>query len=68
MSEINNSEGNHHGTIIRAIVRKLVYRIFIILKDNVPYQCITKPTIHNRLRYRYKNCSSMLSLPITINL
>lgn len=32
-------EGKHHGTIIGAIARKLIYRIFIVLKDNVPYQC-----------------------------
>ena len=34
-------EGKHHGTIIGAIARKLIYRIFIVLKDNVPYQCNT---------------------------
>jgi len=33
------AEGKHHGTIIGAIARKLIYRIFIVLKDNVPYQC-----------------------------
>ena len=32
-------EGKHHGTIIGAIARKLIYRIFTVLKDNVPYQC-----------------------------
>lgn len=32
-------EGKHHGTIIGAIARKLIYRIFIVLKDSVPYQC-----------------------------
>ena len=33
------NEGKHHGTIIGAIARKLIYRIFIVLKDNIPYQC-----------------------------
>ena len=33
------NEGRHHGTIIGAIARKLIYRIFIVLKDNIPYQC-----------------------------
>ena len=33
------NEGKHHGTIIGAIARKLIYRIFIVLKDNNPYQC-----------------------------
>ena len=33
------NEGKHHGTIIGAIARKLKYRIFIVLKDNIPYQC-----------------------------
>ena len=32
------SEGKHHGTVIGAIARKLIYRIFIVLRDNVPYQ------------------------------
>lgn len=32
-------EGKHHGTIIGAIARKLIYRIFIVLRDNIPYQC-----------------------------
>ena len=33
------NEGKHHGTIIGAIARKLIYPIFIVLKDNIPYQC-----------------------------
>ena len=33
------NEGKHHGTIIGAIARKLIYRIFIVLEDNIPYQC-----------------------------
>ena len=33
------NEGKYHGTIIGAIARKLIYRIFIVLKDNIPYQC-----------------------------
>ena len=33
------NKGKHHGTIIGAIARKLIYRIFIVLKDNIPYQC-----------------------------
>ena len=33
------NEGKHHGTIIGAIARKLIYRIFIVLKDNITYQC-----------------------------
>lgn len=33
------NECKHHGTIIGAIARKLIYRIFIVLKDNIPYQC-----------------------------
>lgn len=33
------AEGKHHGTIIGAIARKLIYRIFIVLRDNVTYIC-----------------------------
>lgn len=33
------AEGKHHGTVIGAIARKLIYRIFVVLRDNVPYQC-----------------------------
>mgnify|MGYP000479556016 CR=1 FL=1 len=48
------NEGKHHGTIIGAIARKLIYRIFIVLKDNIPYQCINakhNPMIYNVIFY-----------------
>lgn len=32
------AEGKHHGTAIGAVCRKLVARIFIILKENRPYE------------------------------
>lgn len=32
------AEGKHHGTAIGAVSRKLVARIFIILKENRPYE------------------------------
>ena len=31
------AEGKHHGTAIGAVSRKLVARIFVILKENRPY-------------------------------
>ena len=32
------AEGKHHGTAIGAVCRKLVARIYIILKENRPYE------------------------------
>ena len=32
------AEGKHHGTVIGAVCRKLVARIYIILKENRPYE------------------------------
>ncbi len=32
------AEGKHHGTVIGAVARKLLIRIFIILKENRPYE------------------------------
>ena len=32
------AEGKHHDTAIGAVCRKLVARIFIILKENGPYE------------------------------
>ena len=32
------AEGKHHGTVIGAVARKLLARIFIILKENRPYE------------------------------
>ena len=34
----NKAEGKHHGTAIGAVSRKLVARIYIILKENRPYE------------------------------
>jgi transposase len=31
-------EGNHHGTALGAVCRKLLTRIFIVLKENRPYE------------------------------
>ena len=32
------AEGKHHGTVVGAVSRKLLSRIFIILKENRPYE------------------------------
>lgn len=32
------AEGKHHGTVIGAVARKLLARIYIILKENRPYE------------------------------
>jgi transposase len=32
------AEGKHHGVIIGAVARKLLARIYIILKENRPYE------------------------------
>ncbi len=32
------AEGKHHGTVVGAVARKLLARIFIILKENRPYE------------------------------
>lgn len=32
------AEGKHHGTVVGAVARKLISRIFIILKENRPYE------------------------------
>ena len=32
------ADGKHHGTVIGAVARKLLARIFIILKENRPYE------------------------------
>jgi len=36
--ERKKAEGKHHGTVIGAVARKLLIRIFIILKENRPYE------------------------------
>lgn len=36
--ERKRAEGKHHGTVVGAICRKLVARIYIVLKEQRPYQ------------------------------
>ena len=36
--QTKKAEGKHHGTVIGAVCRKLVARIYIILKENRPYE------------------------------
>lgn len=36
--QTKRAEGKHHGTVIGAVCRKLVARIYIILKENRPYE------------------------------
>lgn len=36
--ERKKAEGKHHGTVIGAVARKLLARIFIILKEDRPYE------------------------------
>jgi transposase len=35
--EAKREEGKHHGTVIGAVCRKLLARIYVILKEQRPY-------------------------------